>query len=73
VPEEGFEVMFAGRRLPYTTERMPIGLRMLRRLRLVTQITISASHEESRSSVRLGGRNTGDVQPAMLLRIPWLS
>jgi hypothetical protein len=45
VTEEAFEVKYTGRRLPYTTERPPIGLRILPRLRPVTQITISAPHD----------------------------
>jgi hypothetical protein len=53
VTEEAFEVKYTGRRLPYTTERPPIGLRILPRLRPVTQITISAPHDESRSVVPL--------------------
>ena len=42
--EEAFEVKYTGRRLPYTTEGPPTGLRLSPRLRPVTQITISAPH-----------------------------
>jgi hypothetical protein len=52
VTEEAFEVKYTGRHLPYTTERVPIGLRILPRLRPVTQITISAPHDDELESTQ---------------------